>query len=203
MTELPENIRECPSCGAHYCLECNEDCDCVTTSDSVPSSSEHHPWTIDISGDRAEGMEALVDFEDYSELRQHTWFLTEGGYAFRHEEDGNGTVRMHREIMGLGKDDDQIVDHINGERLDNRKDNLRILANVGANNQNVASRRGSSKYRGVYFDEDRDKWVAMGHKQVDGESKSVFVGRYETEEAAHEAIVEWREENLEYSVERE
>lgn len=53
------------------------------------------------------------------------------------------------------------VDHINNNPLDNRKVNLRIVTQQ-QNNMNVSSRKGSSsKYVGVYFRKETNKWCAQ------------------------------------------
>jgi hypothetical protein len=66
--------------------------------------------------------------------------------------------QLHRVIMDALPN--QMVDHINGNGLDNRRCNLR-LATVLQNNVNRRSRPGStSKYVGVHWCSDRGKWMA-------------------------------------------
>lgn len=81
---------------------------------------------------------------------------------------GGRTVYVHRWLMGLpeGKE----VDHINGDSLDNRKDNLRACSKA-ENRRNLGiSIRNNSGYKGIWFDKSRNKYqVRVGHK---------FVGRY-------------------------
>jgi len=89
-------------------------------------SEEHRE--IDLSNSEKK---ILVDEDIYSELSKWTWYLHEDGSACRRKslQDGTRTnwiERMHREIMQLQKGDRKVVDHINGNRLDNRKSNLRI-----------------------------------------------------------------------------
>jgi HNH endonuclease/AP2 domain len=74
-----------------------------------------------------QGKSAIVSDEDYSELAQHKWCYQPPGYAGRRKKFGHRDYRivyMHREIMGcasVGK----VVDHVNGNRIDNRRENLR------------------------------------------------------------------------------
>jgi len=69
---------------------------------------------------------AIVDDEDYDFVSQWSWYQTYDGYAARSVWDGrNGKlnrVRMHRAILGLQKG---ICDHVNRNKLDNRRSNLR------------------------------------------------------------------------------
>jgi hypothetical protein len=59
-------------------------------------------------------------------------------------------VFLHRAIMGLAKGDAGVVDHINGDRLDNRRANLR-LATDSENMFNVdLPAQNTTGYKGVY-----------------------------------------------------
>jgi len=88
-------------------------------------------------------------------------------------------LSMHRLITGMRK---RAVDHINGNGLDNRRENLRFCTNA----QNVANRRGfrtsSNKYKGVQK-MPHGKWQAK--IKVNGVSK--YLGTFDTEELAAKA----------------
>lgn len=85
------------------------------------------------------GKVALVDDDDYEMLSKFTWRVSgEGQYAV-------ATIFMHRLVMG--HEPDKYVDHINRQRLDNRKQNLRWATKAQNNaNRGVYSKTG---YRGV------------------------------------------------------
>lgn len=88
------------------------------------------------------------DFEKYGKMR---WNISQG-YAIRSSRDG----LLHRLIIDAKEG--KIVDHINGDKLDNRKSNLRIATRT-QNAQNKPKKEGlTSKYIGVDFRKDRDKW---------------------------------------------
>lgn len=83
---------------------------------------------------------ALVDREDFDALDKYSWHLSDRGYARRSERQPDGrvrTVRMARQIMGLDFGDPAEVDHKNREKLDNRRENLRLTDRTG-NNRNRA-----------------------------------------------------------------
>ena len=64
---------------------------------------------------------------------------------------------MHKAVMGVMN---SLVDHINGNTLDNRKSNLRV-ATVRQNKANSSSKKGSiSKYKGVTYCKYHKKWKA-------------------------------------------
>lgn len=84
----------------------------------------------------------LVDKEDFEFLNSYNWYFER--YAI------NKKIRLHRLVLekhGLdikGK----IIDHINGDKLDNRKSNLRITdKSINSFNQHTRYKNG---YRGVY-----------------------------------------------------
>jgi hypothetical protein len=119
-----------------------------------------------------QGLHAKVDDEDYPRLRRYTWHAlgqgdrTEGAmvhyYACRWQPGKRGArtlIRMHQAILGLAGTK-VIVDHIDGDTLNNQKTNLRP-ASTRQNLQNRFKQGGtSSKYKGVCFDKGAKKWRA-------------------------------------------
>lgn len=103
----------------------------------------------------------LVDDEDFDSLAQFHWNLS-NGYATRRLRRLNGRQRdakMHRDIIkppaGMQ------VDHINGNKLDNRRSNLR-LASARQNRQNrPAPKHNTSGFKGVSYRKDRGTWMAQ------------------------------------------
>lgn len=100
------------------------------------------------------GFTALVSAEDRELVEGRKWqaFTTHPGktYAIRHDYVGDGryrTVYLHRLILGAAKG--EIADHINGNSLDNRRENLR-LADASLNCVNKRHYKPASGFRGVY-----------------------------------------------------
>lgn len=120
---------------------------------------------------------ALVDDDDYYKMIEFQWTLSESGYAY------TKYVFMHRMIMNCSNLDGSIVDHINLNKLDNRKINLRF-SSASFNVRNRAKKENcSSKYIGVYWRKAKHKWGA--YININGVRKSL--GAYENEEDAAEA----------------
>lgn len=91
---------------------------------------------IKINGVPGAGKFALVDSEDFFLLSQYSWYFREG-YAVSKIRDKE--VRMHRMVL-QETDPDVIVDHINRNRLDNRRSNLRrynAIENANNRSDNV------------------------------------------------------------------
>lgn len=125
---------------------------------------------------------ALIDAADAEWAGQWQWGLSkQGQYAVR----GNG-IKMHRELLGLTRGDGLFGDHINRDKLDNRRGNLRILT-PSESAQNVSSRSHSSKYRGVIWDDRRGLWWAVAHVGRRRVYSEFFVEEEEAAEAARAA----------------
>ena len=102
------------------------------------------------------GKYAIVDPDDYKRLNKYTWHASGGGeklYAKRVKK--NRSVSMHREIITVPGD--LVVDHINHNRLDNRKANLRP-ATPAQNSWNRLIKKRGNRFRGVDWDKKEKKW---------------------------------------------
>jgi hypothetical protein len=106
------------------------------------------------------GLSSIVDEGDFDFLNQWKWQAQSDGYAMRTEWDkntkSNKCVLMHRLIMGTPQGMD--TDHINRDRLDNRKSNLRICTRA----ENISNRGCSSNREGLeYVYKCGKKWKVM------------------------------------------
>jgi hypothetical protein len=138
------------------------------------------------------GAHTQVHDEDYELLMRHKWKLHGQGYACRSTQIKGKyvTVMMHRVVAQTPKD--LQADHINRDRLDNRRCNLRnVTGSVNTRNQGI-SPRNTSGYRGVTWDKSRGKWQAKTRHNY----KTVLIGRFDTAEQAALARQKWDHENL-------
>lgn len=113
---------------------------------------------------------AIVDDEDYEELSKYNWYVQKSKntcYAYRRglksDQEKRFSISMHRSVLGvIYTDADKVVDHENGNGLDNRKENLRLCVgyensrNTRVDNQHTLN--SSSKYKGVSWDNHRNRW---------------------------------------------
>lgn len=120
----------------------------------------------------------LVDDDDYEKFSQYSWHLCTGGYVGRAAKPKK--ILLHREIMNTPEG--MFTDHINHNRLDNRKCNLRICTT----SQNLANsnkgRRGNT-YKGITWHIRDKKWEVKFKSQ----GKYYFIGYFDTQEEAIEA----------------
>lgn len=142
-------------------------------------SDEHQCYLVPLT----RGHFAKVDAEDIPVVEGRLWRAAKwrsGWYAVRSVN--RSTIPMHRAIMHPLEV--MVVDHINGNGLDNRRDNLRIATA----SQNLMNRRGAqagnrSGYIGVHWHKATGKWRAA----VKTAGASVDVGFFEDKEAAAHA----------------
>lgn len=139
---------------------------------------------------------ALVSEADRELAETRTWRLSNLGYAIR--SDGkNRSALLHRKIKGCERGDGRFVDHINRDRLDNRRENLRVLT-AATNSQNQgAATNSTSKYRGVSWYKQSKQWEAG--VRFDGRYR--YLGRYENETDAAKAAAKFRAEHMAFAVE--
>lgn len=126
------------------------------------------------------GAVTVVDDEDYDFLSRWRWKLHPQGYACRSTwVDGRYvTVLMHRVIAQTPPH--LQTDHINRDRLDNRRANLRnVTGSVNTMNQGL-SPRNRSGVRGVSWDRQRGKWI-VNTKHL---GRYVHLGRFDSIEDA-------------------
>lgn len=113
---------------------------------------------------RNTGHYAIVDCEDYEMVEKFSpWYENDGGYAVKKTRvDGKSiSLRMHRLIMPVPKG--LVIDHINGNRLDNRKNNLRCVGQQINCWNREQSGREHYEYdlpKGITFDKSRNKYIA-------------------------------------------
>lgn len=130
---------------------------------------------------------ALVDDEDYEKLiamgKWHAWVIGNSkrntNYA-RHSTREGKIIPMHRAILGKAPSG-MVIDHIDGNGLNNQKSNLRFATWAQNCNNRVHKRRaGHSEYRGLFRDDRTGKWSA----RIKIGNTRHFLGHYSTEHDA-------------------
>lgn len=140
-----------------------------------------------------QGKYAIVDDEDYEMIMSLSpWYVlkktkkSKTNYAVRNtfSEEKYGkrqSIRMHRLIMKCPPD--KTVDHINGNGLDNRKENLRICnSEENLCNRKKQSGNYTSKYKGVFYQKSNNRWISKCSK--------TYIGCFKTEYEAAKAYDE-------------
>jgi HNH endonuclease len=113
----------------------------------------------------SQGVFTVIDDEDFEYLNQWKWRINNYGYAVRNQNikspSGKKTsriIRMHRVI--LNPDSNLQVDHINNDKLDNRKINLRQCTNQENGRNRPKPITNTSGFKGIEWLERNKKWRA-------------------------------------------
>lgn len=143
----------------------------------------------------SQGKIAIVDDEDFGFLNRFTWCVrhcVDRDYAVTAKNfDGKyHATFLHRMIMNAPSH--MVVDHVNGNPLDNRKENLRICSQL-ENSRNRQANKGQ-KYKGVALINikgvKRPKTNRRFFASIFYQGKSVRIGYFETENEAAKAYDE-------------
>lgn len=120
----------------------------------------------------------LIDDDDFNLVKDINWSMT-NGYFIGYFKKNKKQYYLHRVIMGIHEYSSPMVDHINGDRSDNRKANLRLCTN--AENSRNRKSTGSSIYLGV------SKINSKFHAKITTNQVKRFLGVFDTEIKAAEA----------------
>lgn len=130
-----------------------------------------------------------VDSEDYAYLNQFSWYKHHCGYALAQIE--GEKVFMHRLIMGAKKG--EVIDHINRNTYDNRRENLRF-ANKRVNSINRNTQKNNTTgYKGIHFLKKNKKFETY----IWNFGKKIGLGYFSTFE---EALKARKKAEIEYHV---
>lgn len=132
------------------------------------------------------GYTAIVDDEDFERLSHYHWCYHGDGYAARgyHQNGKLRIEKMHQAVIGMAPQG-YVIDHINGNKLDNRKSNLRFVTQQqNAFNCNPRTNIGGkpcvSIYKGVTWRVERGKWLS----RITFAGKRHYLGLFCTEKEA-------------------
>ena len=151
--------------GDHLRHQLVRSCGCLRdekASDKCKNNKKYN--TYDLSGDYGIGYTEntneifLFDLEDYDKIKNYCWSINKDGYIYSSELGSNNIVFLHRLIMN--PKDNELVDHIEHNKFDNRKSKLRIV-NKSQNAMNsIIPINNTSGVKGVYWIKKYQKWLA-------------------------------------------
>lgn len=132
----------------------------------------------------------IVDDADFEFLSEYSWYANWQGNKFYattglYDPDTQKTTQLRMHTLLMQPPAGMVVDHINGNSLDNRRENLRVCTQ----SENLFNMRGhgATHFKFVYADKRRPKpWAASWRDGARG--KNTFLGYYYTEVEAHHAV---------------
>lgn len=131
------------------------------------------------------GLATIVDDEDFDRLNAHRWRIHVdhwGNVEVRrtnNKEKKGGTIIMSREIMQCPAN--MVVDHIDGNPLDNRRQNLRVCTRTENSRNRRLSKNNTSGYKGV------SRCLCGWQAVICVNRTRIYLGSYKTPELAAEA----------------
>lgn len=136
-----------------------------------------------------QGRYAMVDDDMYDELSKINWYYNVNSKGSQYPGYANAkiiidgkrkTIAMHRYILGIiGK---EVVDHIDGDSLNNQRENLRATTQA-INLRNTYKNKNDDH---VMFDPSENRWVSF----IWSGSDRYIIGYFDTEESAESKWVE-------------
>lgn len=119
----------------------------------------------------------IIDEEDLEKIQNHSWYLNRGYVEAKIK---GKTVSLHRYLTNPPPN--LVVDHLNGNKLDNRRENLQITTRQGNSWNRQRNKNNSTGFRGV------SKLNTSFYAQMKLDGKNYYLGRYENEKEAAEVV---------------
>lgn len=129
----------------------------------------------------------IVDNEDYHKLIKYNWCVS-SGYATR-GTNSNGHFKMHRVIMNAKNNEE--IDHIDGNRLNNQKSNLRIVTRTQNQMNRKLQKNNKSGYKGVSWCSKSKKWLSQIRINTHTKFLGYFVNKNKAAVVYNEAAMKY------------
>ena len=150
---------------------------------------EDDAMTITVKSAKYGEIQFKIDTEDYDKIKDYKWCVAYmKNNKFYVKTNGKRPNRNHIHLHRIITDAKNgfVVDHINGDTLDNRKKNLRVCLH----HENMANRNKSSiiyrnpytsKYKGVSYNKKLKKYIVQTGRNMNGVHKTIFLGSFDCE----------------------
>lgn len=157
-------------------------CGCYKTEQlHKTKNAKYNTWIFNddiVEGYTFKGEKFIIDSDDYLKVKNYCWRKDAHGYIVANNKKDNNSIKIYRLIMNANKGD--VIDHINQDKTNNRKSNLRFVTK-SQNNTNIKRRKDNkSGYTGVKYDKRNLKWKA----QISYNNKRIHLGTYDKIEDA-------------------
>lgn len=155
-------------------------CGCLLTETNKKKSTGNNWKMCDgyMVGYTKRGIEFYIDIKDYDQVCKYTWCMNSGGYLHTKTGHRNSSISLHRLIMN--PPDNKVVDHINHNPRDNRRNNLRICDQKDNMRNKSLNKRNTTNHTGVYKSPYNGKWLA----KICCDYRLINLGTFDTIEEA-------------------
>lgn len=132
-------------------------------------------------GYTSENEEFYFNLDDFDKIKEYYWRTDRKGYLITDDFNNNGQkIKMHRLIMSCSYGDGKIVDHMNFNKKDNRKENLRLVTPMQNSQWQRLRPTNTSGVTGVGNAGYGNKWIAY----IDANKERIHLGTFDTFEEA-------------------
>lgn len=152
-----------------------QSCGCLN-KEQKSKKNTYEELTDCMVGYTQEGKEFYFDKEDYDKIKSHYWSINNLGYV-QSVIEGKQTL-FHRFVLNPPKD--KVIDHINHNRNDNRRENLRIVTDKENCENRKITNRNTSGVVGVFWSKAHNKWIA----HIGSKRKKIVLGYFKKFEDA-------------------
>lgn len=160
--------------------EHTKSCGCLqkeVASNTCTNRKKHNKYDLSREfglGFTSKGEEFYFDLEDYDKIKDYYWRMNDRGYIVTTSK----SISMHRLITN--PHDGMVVDHINHNKYDNRKNNLRVYYQKENTRNSSIAKNNTSGVTGVCFVSSKNKWLAY----IKVNYKFINLGYFDTFEEA-------------------
>ncbi len=122
------------------------------------------------------GQIAFVDDEDFEKVSKLKWFMSNNGYAVRtiHNKKNCKKMHMHQFVLGVT----ETVDHRDGDKLNNQKNNLRVATNTQNQFNRGKQKHNTSGFKGVSYRKNRSHLSNPWEAKIHVNKKTYYLGVY-------------------------
>ena len=158
-------------------------CGCIQKERQKEAVKKYNKYDLSMGygvGYTKNGDKFIFDLEDYGLIKDYFWNINNMGYVYCLVWKGNKCKNLFLHKLVMNCPNNKQVDHINRDKLNNRKSNLRICMAKENYRNRGANSRNTSGVIGVCFDKKSNKWKS----QIWVDGKSIYLGTYEDKNEA-------------------
>ena len=159
-------------------------CGCYREETRGKSSKKYNEF--DINGEFGIGYTNdkifYFDLEDFDKIKDYYWWTDNRGYISTSKSYNNKIKKtyLHRFIYNLNSENKIVIDHINHNKFDNRKENIRLTNDSNNNKNTTLKKNNNSGIIGVHYATRDKKWVA----KIRLDYNDIYLGGYENKKDA-------------------
>lgn len=154
-----------------------QSCGCLRKENSHIINKQENTFEIKdeyVIGYDKSGNKFYIEIDDLEKIKKYYWRMESNGGFIAYIPFSNGKqIKMHRYIMDCY--DEHVVDHINHDRFDNRRSNLRIVEIINNTQNQPIKSNNTSGCPGVCWNKRKQKWMS----RITVNKNKVFLGYYD------------------------